>query len=156
MIPEPDYIGIELPSADAAPDVGRKSKAGRGRFGVLNQFVDQTIRRIDVAAVLVWIVLFRDTKPDGLARASQKNIAERIGRSVRTVYEAVRQLERAGLVTVVRRGRLNGGVSVYRVRPLIRDGFQPAIRRNRNRQSVAKATAADCRYPRRDPEGSPR
>ena len=156
MIPESDYIGMTLPTAASQRGDERGPRGTAGRFAVLNQFVDQSLRRIGTAAALVWMVLYRDTRPDGVARASQQNIAERIGRSVRTVYAALRQLETAGLVIVVRHGRLNSGVSVYRVRPLVRGGLQPAIRRTHRRQSVAIATAADCRYPRRDPEGSPR
>jgi len=69
----------------------------------------------------VWPVLFRDTKPDGLARTSQADLARRIGRSVRTVYTALRQLETLGLLMVIRRGRVSVGATVYRVRPLARD-----------------------------------
>ncbi|MBI5765381.1 MAG: hypothetical protein HZA51_17875 [Planctomycetes bacterium] len=122
-----DYIGkrVGIPATaggGSSARATRKPKPGAGsRFDVLNTFVDRSMRMIDPTAAAVWFVLFRDTKPDGLARASHNSIAERIGRGVRTVYSAVRQLEAAGLLIVVRRGRLNAGVSVYRVRPLVRD-----------------------------------
>ncbi len=109
------------PTPDRTTGEPKRKRAGGGRFGVLNRFVDVTLRRIGPTAAAVWLVLFRDTKPDGLARASQADLARRTGRSVRTVYAALRQLETAGLLIVVRRGRLNAGATVYRVRPLVRD-----------------------------------
>lgn len=111
-----------VPPRRPAPDCGERAAKPKhiagGRFAVLNHFVDVTLRSIDPAATVVWLVLFRDTKPDGLARASQADLARRLGRSVRTVYSALRQLEARGLLVVVRRGRLNTGASVYRVRAL--------------------------------------
>ncbi len=123
----PNYVGkrIGIPATvggGSSARATRKPKPGAGsRFAVLNSFVDRSMRMIDPTAAAVWFVLYRDTKPNGLAKASHNSIAERIGRGVRTVYSAVRQLEAAGLLIVVRRGRLNAGVSVYRVRPLVRD-----------------------------------
>ena len=129
--PRPLPVGAEPPPLEAGPPpAGRraagpkpKRKPGRdgGRFGVLNRFVDVTLRGIGPTAAAVWLVLFRDTKPDGLARTSQADLARRVGRSVRTVYAALRKLESTGLLIVVRRGRLNTGATVYRVRPLVRD-----------------------------------
>src|SRR5262249_43065013 len=92
------------------------ARKGAGRFGVLNTFVDVTLRTLDSTAALVWLILFRDTKPDGLARASQSDLARRAGVSVSTVYRAIRQLDRARLLIVVRKGRVGAGVSIYRVR----------------------------------------
>lgn len=91
---------------------------GRGgnRFAVMNAFVDVSLRHLKPAEVRVWLVLFRDAKRDGLSRTGQTDIARRTGVSVRAVGAAVRGLERAGLVKVVRRGRLNAGPSVYAVR----------------------------------------
>ncbi len=80
--PHPIPVGAEPPPLDTAPRrVGtggradrlkRKPKPGHGggRFGVLNGFVDMTLRCIGPTAAVVWLVLFRDTKPDGLARTS--------------------------------------------------------------------------------------
>lgn len=68
------------------------------------------------AEVRVWLVVFRDLKPEGIARAGQADIARRAGLCVRSVGGAIRRLIDRGLVQVVRRGRLNGGPSIYRVR----------------------------------------
>lgn len=123
-------VGDEPPPLEPAPtpsraNAGRKPKrqaaTDGGRFGVLNRFVDLTLRRIDPTAAAVWLVLYRDTKRDGLARTAQADIGRRIGRCVRTVYAALRRLEGLGLLIVVRRGRLNTGATVYRARPLVGD-----------------------------------
>ena len=96
-----------------------KAKAhARGRFGVINAFVDFALRRVLRSDAVVWLVLWRDTKPDGLARTSGADMARRTGLHVSTVKRAVRRLRRAGLLVVVRRGSLRSGPSVYRVRGL--------------------------------------
>ena len=102
------------PAKTAKPKRSRKS--AKSRFGVLNTFVDVTLRELDRTAGLVWLVLYRDTKPDGLARTAQADIARRVGLSVRTIHAALKRLEACGLLTVVYRGGLNRGPSIYRVR----------------------------------------
>jgi Mn-dependent DtxR family transcriptional regulator len=62
-------------------------------------------------------VLYRDTKPDGRARASVGDIARRAGIGRRTVLRALKRLETNRMVKVVRRGGLNRGASSYRVFP---------------------------------------
>jgi Helix-turn-helix domain len=86
------------------------------RFPVFNAFVDVTLGGLTGAEARVWLVLFRDTKADtGTSRTGQTDIARRAGLGVRTVRRALTRLEGKGLVKVIRRGRLNGGPSVYRV-----------------------------------------
>ena len=91
-----------------------------GRFAVLNAFLDFTLRDLDRAAAFVWLLLYRDTKPDGVARTSQADLARRAGVDVRTVRRATRTLVGRGLLTVVHRGSLRSGLSTYRVHPLDR------------------------------------
>jgi len=86
-----------------------------GRFHVLNTFVDASLRNVKKSAAKVWLILYRDTR-DGLARTGQQDIARRAGVSDRTVRTALRELERGGLLVVHRKGSLNRGPSVYRVR----------------------------------------
>jgi hypothetical protein len=99
---------------------GRRVEAGgdRGRpnrFRVLNDFVDGSMRDVGDAAAKAWFVLYRDTKPDGLARTGQSDMATRMGCSVSTVKRAVRALRARGLVTLVRKGAPGVGPNVYRV-----------------------------------------
>ncbi len=108
------------PVRKVAPGEPGKPKAkgkSHGRFAVINTFIDDTMHQVKRAARDVWFILWRDTKPDGLARASQKHIARRAGCNVRTVRRALKTLESAGLLTVSHQGGLNRGMSVYRVHP---------------------------------------
>jgi hypothetical protein len=111
------------PRTDAASgrtrDRNRKpARRGRSeRFAALNAFVDFGIADADLtpAEALVWLVLYRDTKANGVARTAQADIARRVGLDVRTVRRAVASLEAKGMLQIVRRGRLNAGPSTYRV-----------------------------------------
>jgi DNA-binding transcriptional ArsR family regulator len=83
---------------------------------VLNGFVDGVMGTLPRAAALVWVCLWRDTKPDGLARTAVADLARRIGGDRRTVLRALRLLTDRRLLEVVRRGGLGRGVSAYRVK----------------------------------------
>jgi hypothetical protein len=132
--PRPQVIpvGMEPPPMDGPPaprDQGAGRERGqpkvertpRKRFHAINAFLDVTMARLDRAELAVWLVLWRDTKPDGLARTSQGDLARRAGCNPRTVRRALAALQKAGLVSVLCRGGPNRGLSVYRVRPLRRD-----------------------------------
>lgn len=94
----------------------RHPKRHAGRFASLNGFVDGVMGTLPRAAALVWVCLWRDTKPDGLARTAVADLARRVGGDRRTVLRALRLLDDRGLLEVVRRGGLGRGVSVYRVK----------------------------------------
>ena len=89
----------------------------RGRFAVLNAFVDCSLAGLTRAELATWLVLYRDTR-DGTARTSASNIARRIGATRRTVMAALKGLRKRRMLTVVFRGSLNRGASIYRVHPL--------------------------------------
>jgi hypothetical protein len=109
------------PDHEELPPPPKKAKGGpprRGeRFAVLNTFTDFTLGGLTGAEVKVWLILFRDTKKTGTARTGQADIARRAGIDVRTVRRTLARMGTSGLVKVVRRGKLNGGPSVYRVFP---------------------------------------
>ena len=69
------------------------------------------------AELAVWLILYRDTKPGGTARASLADIARRAGIDRQTASRAVGKLERRSVLRVIRRGGLNGGPSTYCVFP---------------------------------------
>lgn len=94
----------------------RRSSRHSGRFAVLNGFVDGIMGTLPRAAALVWVCLWRDTKPDGLARTAVTDLARRVGGDRRTVLRALRLLTDRGLLDTVRRGGLGRGVSAYRVK----------------------------------------
>ena len=107
------------PDADAAPAAATapaKRKAAGHRFALLNAVTDFDLAGFTGAEAKVWLVLFRDTKArTDTARTGQDDIARRAGISARSVRTALAGLRAKGLVRVVRRGRLNGGPSHYRL-----------------------------------------
>ncbi len=113
-------VGEEPPPLQAAT-IGMKSlppSARSGRFATMNAFVDFTLHSLSRASAFVWLLLYRDTKPDGLARTAQCDLAKRAGINVRTVRRACADLASRGLLTVVHRGGIRSGLSTYRVHPL--------------------------------------
>jgi hypothetical protein len=94
----------------------RRSRKHSGRFAVLNGFVDGVMGTLPRAAALTWVCLWRDTKPDGLARTAVADLARRVGGDRSTVIRAMRLLVERGRLDVVRRGGLGRGVSTYRVK----------------------------------------
>jgi hypothetical protein len=114
-------VGEEPPPLDAGTvktgtlkrAKGKRSSAGR--FHSLNAFVDVALRDLTRAELAVWLILWRDTKPDGLARTSQGDMARRAGCDARTVRRALAKLQSSGLVRVVSAGGLPRRLTVYRV-----------------------------------------
>lgn len=115
---------MELPatSGNGAVGGGRTTRKPRtrnaaaiGRFQTMNEFIDLSARTVAPTAQAVWFVLFRETKPNGLASISFNQIADLIGLKRRAAMRAVQELEDAKLLTVVKRGRLNAGPSTYRI-----------------------------------------
>ena len=113
-------VGKDAPTRPAGRKGGRTHARRRrrhyGRFAVLNGFVDGVMGTLPRAAALTWVCLWRDTKPDGLARTAVTDLARRIGSDRRSVLRALRLLDDRGLLEVVRRGGLGRGVSAYRVK----------------------------------------
>jgi hypothetical protein len=118
----PPMESPDEPKRQAAGKASKpKGKASAGRFQSINAFIDATMGTLPPAARAAWLILWRDTKPNGLAATSQMSMARRAGISDRSVRNALGLLEERGLVTVVHRGSLRRGVSTYRVRPLDRE-----------------------------------
>jgi hypothetical protein len=92
-----------------------KRKAAADRFGILNAFVDATMRDLTPSEKLVWFVLFRDVR-DGVAKAAQSDIATRSGLTQSTVSLAIRRLVKRGLLRIVHQGGFRKGLSTYRIR----------------------------------------
>ncbi len=105
--PQPIPVGQEPPPLRPRPSPGANGRAparhqgdqdkAKGkparrrtgdRFAVLNAFVDFTLAGLTRNEIAVWLVLYRDTKPDGTARTSQVDMARRVGKSDRTVRRA--------------------------------------------------------------------
>ena len=117
--PQPPSPRADTDAASSGPARDRNRKpARRGRserFALLNAFVDVTLADLTGAEAKVWLILYRDTKANGVARTGQADLARRAGLTVRGVQKALDKLSAKGLVVVVHRGRLNAGPTTYRV-----------------------------------------
>jgi hypothetical protein len=72
------------------------------RWKVFNDFVDQGVAKLKLRSeIAVYLILFRDTKPTGLARTSLTELARRGGMSERQASRALRSLIRRGKVHVI-------------------------------------------------------
>jgi hypothetical protein len=93
-------------------------RQSRLRFQVLNLFVDEGMAKLTPHESVVWLVLYRDTRPNGFATTSVDDIARRAGIGRRTVLRALARLGRLKMLRVARRGGLNRGASTYSVFPV--------------------------------------
>ncbi len=107
---------MESPEQDHnAPPRRKTNQRNTGnRFGILNDFVDFAAGELTRSSILVWLVLYRDTR-NGIAKTSQAAIARRVKISERTVRYAINDLIGRGFLTLVYRGGINDGPSKYRV-----------------------------------------
>lgn len=94
-----------------------RKRTSKLRFEVLNTFVDGGMADLSRAELSVWLILFRDTKPDGTARASLDDLARRGGFDRRSASRAVGSLKNRRMLQIVKKGGLNQGPSTYRVFP---------------------------------------
>ena len=92
-------------------------RQSRLRFETLNAFVDTGMADLSRAELAVWLILYRDTQRNGVARASLDDLARRGGMNRQTACRAVGRLARRKMLQVIRRGGLNTGPSAYRVYP---------------------------------------
>jgi hypothetical protein len=93
-------------------------------FETFNGFVDLGVRHLSRPEIAAYLILLRDTKPDGTALTSYGDIAMRGGMSRRSAIRAVRSLLTRGVVEVVRRGGSETGSTTYCVVPGGIDAFR--------------------------------
>lgn len=106
----------EPPHRTNGNPIREATQHNKDRFAVLNGFVDVSMRTVTTTDAAVWFVLYRETKPNGVAKVSQKQIADAVGVNERTVRRAIERLQGVGLLVVIRRGGIGRGASCYRVR----------------------------------------
>jgi hypothetical protein len=122
----PDVVGLPPLNSErvraAKPGTTPKENPNRrrtaDRFAVLNAFLDMTAADLTRAEIVVWLILYRDTKADGVARTAQSDIARRAGTADRNVRRALDRLIELGLVRIVWQGGFRKGSSVYAVEPV--------------------------------------
>ena len=130
MTPVPIAVGAEPPPMHSAneadgkavtPSKARQPKGtAKGRFAQLNAFIDFTMGALSRADIIVWMILYRDSR-EGIARTAQADIARRGKIDRRTVGRSLRRLEARGLLKIVYQGGFRQGVSRYRLRALMAD-----------------------------------
>jgi hypothetical protein len=86
-------------------------------FETFNGLVDLGLRQLSRSEIATYLILLRDTKPDGTASTSYNDIATRGGMSRMSAIRAVRSLIKRGVVEVVRRGGRGLGSTTYCVVP---------------------------------------
>lgn len=111
-------------NAKGKPGVKRKTakRESRLRFEVLNAFVDTSMANLSRAELAVWLILYRDTRPDGAASTAVGDLARRAGIDRRTALRALKRLRDRRMLRVLRRGGLNRGPSSYLVFPFPMEG----------------------------------
>jgi hypothetical protein len=95
-------IGQRL-GAGGAILMTRRKRISLERFQVLNDFVDLGLSQLSRSEIAVYLILFRDTKPTGLARTARTELARRGGMSDRQASRGLNSLIRRGAVHVIRK-----------------------------------------------------
>lgn len=110
---------------DSRPKDNRPKPGGHAeRWRILNNFVDFTLRELlkhrktTTLDMAVWLVLYRESK-NGTACVSQRQIGQVLGIRPNTINKAIKRLEQAGLVKVVKEGRYPKRSARYRVGGLL-------------------------------------
>jgi hypothetical protein len=91
-------------ASNGKPKRNRGNKHAKGRFVILNAFVDNQKRKMSTTAIAAWMVLYRHGQADGTVRIGIELIADRIGTSESTAKRAVKELREAGFVKVLEAG----------------------------------------------------
>ncbi len=115
-------MAIVAPPAPATAKRRKKNPQSAERFKTMNEFADLSAKSVSTTAQAAWWILFRETKPSGLASVSLSQLAESIGMKRRTAIYAIQELERGGLLSVVKRGNAKTGSSIYRIHGTAKQG----------------------------------
>ena len=104
------------------PTAGRKTtkRQSRLRFEMLNFFIDEGIGKAGLTAceALIWMVLYRDVRPNGFATTSVDEIARRAGIGRRTVASGFGTTQAVEDAPHRQAGRAESGASSYAVFPV--------------------------------------
>lgn len=94
-----------------------KSSETANRFSTLNALIDYLMVDLTRAELATWLVLYCDTR-DGVVQASIDAIAKRTGTSRQHTQKAITSLQQRRLIEQIKKGAINHGASIYRVKPL--------------------------------------
>ena len=106
-----DHVDAQSCHPGAAPKEGRCVR----KVKQFNRFVDEALAGLPPTAALLWLTLFRFAK-NGIARVSQRKLAERLGVKTKTVARNLRILRRKdGMIRIVKQGAKGRGCSHYQL-----------------------------------------
>lgn len=101
--------------AAAASDGGSRGTVTE-RFATMNTFIDDVARYLEDTEKASWHVLYRHADAaTSTAEVSIATVAEKVGRSERSVIRAIEHLTKCGLIERLHRGRRRTGPSRYRI-----------------------------------------
>lgn len=136
-----DRIGTAVKKKTA-----KSSSASTSKWHTYNDFVDTVSPQLDPVESLVWFHIFRRTDAStGMAKMALAALAERTGRSERTVIRAVDKLLRLGVLERVVRGSRQGGGSVYKLADRPSSVVAGKLTRRRGAIRPTRASAHDAR-----------
>lgn len=98
-------------------DPGKRRHFYKVWFKMLDSFVDEGVRKLTRSELAVHLILIRDTRPDGTARAGLTDLATRGGMSKRSASRAVQDLIERGVLHIVKPG-VSGKATLYTLLPL--------------------------------------
>jgi hypothetical protein len=73
------------------------------RFRILNDFVDLGLAQLSRSEIVIYLILFRDTKSNGLARTSLSELVRRGGMSIRQASRSLNALIQRGAVRLIQK-----------------------------------------------------
>ena len=109
ILPRHHALTMAQDASSVNPEESRRPR----RWSVLNHFVDRSLRHLAPTCGLVWLVMFRHARSDGMVRISQGLIAQSTGLNVRTIRRILLELESAGHVSRIKHGGKGKGCSTY-------------------------------------------
>jgi hypothetical protein len=115
VVPQPTAASGAVSCGNRPRGRSTGNRAGGERWANLNTFVDTALAKATEAEVRVWLVLYREVRPGGLARVGMTDIAHRAGMTRRAVVKGINGLKRHGLIEVAARGSINGTPNSYRL-----------------------------------------
>ena len=114
--PESGETTQPLPSANKKKPPTQSKNRAVNRLKMENDFLDKVGMKLKPTTRYVWLLLLRDTKPDGTAQTAITDLARRSDVSTRSIDTALKELKQAKAIEVIRRGSPESGPSIYRVR----------------------------------------
>lgn len=116
-MPEPFILKL-TPNSNRSPSAEPPKLSDRNRLQMLSRFINHGQRQLTPSGLRVWLVLFRDTDDDGLARVTVRRIVFMAGITTVAVTNGLRELRDKRFAVRVARGTGSKRSSIYRLLPI--------------------------------------